>query len=192
MYLDTPAVARVARVLAAALVPGGWLVTSPADPMLPESVGFKVTVTPIGVMYRRPEEAERVSPEIPVVHASQDHGVTARATIPLARTETNVEEHVERALRLLDLVQPREAQAAARSALLLDHTLAVAHFTLGRALRLDGARTAARRSLRRAHEILAAQSEEEPVRFAGGARAGSLVAATLSELTLLDAAEASG
>ena len=94
--------------------------------------------------------------------------------------------HVLRALLLLDFNMPIEAVRAARRALFLDKSLAVAHLALGRALRLLGRREGARRALRHVRDLLANAAPEEPVRFADAISAGGLTASAAAELALLD------
>jgi chemotaxis protein methyltransferase CheR len=52
IYLDPPAVARVARRLLASLAPDGWLVLGASDPPLSDLVPCRVVVTDAGIAYR--------------------------------------------------------------------------------------------------------------------------------------------
>jgi Tfp pilus assembly protein PilF len=99
--------------------------------------------------------------------------------------KVDAEAYVERALSFLDASQPHQAAASARRALFLDRSLAVAHLTLARALRLTGSRSAAQRALRRGAALLEAHAPEEAVRGAGGASAGTLSAVAAAEFELL-------
>jgi chemotaxis protein methyltransferase CheR len=102
-----------------------------------------------------------------------------------SRVKVDAEAYVERALSFLDASQPHQAAASARRALFLDRSLAVAHLTLARALRLTGSRSAAQRALRRGAALLEAHAPEEAVRGAGGASAGTLSAVAAAEFELL-------
>ncbi len=53
MYLESDVVARVTSLLLSALREGGWLFTSPSDPMVSESEGIEIVNTPSGLAYRR-------------------------------------------------------------------------------------------------------------------------------------------
>jgi chemotaxis protein methyltransferase CheR len=53
IYFDAAGVARLERRLYDALVPGGWLITGPSDPMLGQVAPFEVVVLDSGVCYRR-------------------------------------------------------------------------------------------------------------------------------------------
>jgi Tfp pilus assembly protein PilF len=97
----------------------------------------------------------------------------------------DAEAYVERALGFLDASQPHQAAASARRALFLDRSLAVAHLTLARALRLTGSRSAAQRALRRGAALLEAHAPDDAVRGAGGASAGTLSAVAAAEFELL-------
>lgn len=59
IYLDGATIARVARRLAAALAPGGWLVLGASDPPLGDEIGCEAVLTAGGLMYRaRPLPAD--------------------------------------------------------------------------------------------------------------------------------------
>lgn len=204
MYFDSGALQRAARALADALRPGGWLFTSPADPMLPPESGLEVISTPAGLVYRKSAGVQKapiavafpapLSPKPPVLrpaHASPP-APPYRAPEPTpvreARAERqrlDAEPHVLSALLLLELGDPQAAAAAARRALYLDRTLAIAELALGRALRLLGNRRGASRALRRAHELLAGVPDDATVRFSQNSLAGNLAANAAAELVLL-------
>lgn len=229
MYFDRATLKRVARTLVRSLTPGGWLVTSPGDPLLPDEVGLEVITTAAGLLYRRqlttttvhieyrpvqdvspvPDRLSRAIPEnVPTatVHdrtpLPTEDGIALRIRTLMrngayedallkSTTATTVrpldpELHVLRALLLLDFGMPAEAVVAARRALFLDRSLAVAHLVLGRALRLLGRREGARGALRRVRELLASTAPDESVRFADATSAGDLAASAAAELVLLD------
>ncbi len=212
LYFDRKTVDRAAHLLAEALAPGGWLLMAPTDPPLPADIGLEHVVTPAGVVFRKPmvaaAEAVVVAPvlrpraeviAVPrqarddierVVHGSNDvaRDLTARVHLErraVSRVKVDAEAYVERALTFLDACQPHQAAASARRALFLDRSLAVAHLTLARALRLTGSRSAAQRALRRGAALLEAHAPEEAVRGAGGASAGTLTAVAAAEFELL-------
>lgn len=192
LYFDRTTIEQAGAVLAAALAPGGWLVMSPTDPPLPNELGLECVLTPAGIVYRRPLPAKRIAPPLhppafdvrPVV-APAEPAVRSRLRVTVARERIDAETYVMRALTFLDTSQPHQAAASARRALFLDRSLAVAHLTLARALRLTGARSAAQRALRRGAALLEAHAPEDTVRGAGGASAGTLCAVAAAELDLL-------
>jgi chemotaxis protein methyltransferase CheR len=53
IYFDNAGVARLEQRLYDALVPGGWLLTGPSDPLLGQVAPFEVVVFGSGVCYRR-------------------------------------------------------------------------------------------------------------------------------------------
>jgi chemotaxis protein methyltransferase CheR len=53
IYFDPATIRRVARRLFASLVPGGWLVTGPSDPLMTDYAPFEVVTTDAGMFYRR-------------------------------------------------------------------------------------------------------------------------------------------
>lgn len=53
MYLETDVSDRVMSMLTAALREGGWLFTSPSDPIVREGNGIEIVTTPAGLAYRR-------------------------------------------------------------------------------------------------------------------------------------------
>jgi chemotaxis protein methyltransferase CheR len=69
IYFDLETVARVARRLIDSLADDGWLLLGASDPPLQEFVACDVTVTPAGVVYRRPGQDAR-EPLRPAVSAA--------------------------------------------------------------------------------------------------------------------------
>jgi chemotaxis protein methyltransferase CheR len=192
LYFDRTTIERAGAVLAAALAPGGWLVMSPTDPPLPNELGLECVLTSAGIVYRRPLPATWAAPPAPVpaldlvpVAAPVKAPVRQHARGIVPRERIDAETYVTRALIFLDTSQPHQAAASARRALFLDRSLAVAHLTLARALRLTGSRSAAQRALRRGAALLEAHAPEDAVRGAGGASAGTLCAVAAAELDLL-------
>jgi hypothetical protein len=169
--------------LAGALAPGGWLLMSPTDPPLPNELGLEPVLTPAGIAFRRPLPATAIVPPA-YVRALPLPAKIAPAMRPPRKT-VDAETYVARALGFLDVSQPHQAAAAARRALFLDRSLAIAHLTLARALRLTGSRTSAQRALRRGAALLEAHAPQDVVRGAGGASAGTLSAVAAAEFDLL-------
>jgi chemotaxis protein methyltransferase CheR len=215
LYFDRKTVERAAHLLADALAPGGWLLMSPTDPPLPAELGLESVLTAAGIIFRKPiavptlvgdvatamamssracrgtAETVVVAPPlrpsvkpVSVPRQARDDSVRVERRVA-SRVRVDAETYVERAMTFLDASQPHQAAASARRALFLDRSLAVAHLTLARALRLTGSRSAALRALRRAAALLEAHSPEDAVRGAGGASAGTLSAVAAAEFELL-------
>ena len=183
MYLEPVIAARVTAALAHALAPGGWLLTSPSDPPPAHDAGLEATITPAGILYRRRDEPQHEP--IPQAAARIDRQLTLANAAPPDERELDPQIHVTLAMMLLDLHLPEAAIAAARRAIFLDRTLAVAYFALGRALRQIGKLSAARRALHRAQTLLAKRSSDDVVRCAEAISVGALAANTAAELSLL-------
>jgi chemotaxis protein methyltransferase CheR len=193
LYFDHKTVERATHLLADALAPGGWLLMSPTDPPPPENLGLETVLTPAGIAYRRAlpvaeqlPAAQQPVPEIPatIAHAPAPRARAAPRRTP-ARSYVDAETYVARALNFLDTSQPHQAVVSARRALFLDRSLAIAHLTLARALRLTGSRSAAQRALRRGAALLETHAPDDAVRCAGGASAGTLSAVAAAEFDLL-------
>jgi chemotaxis protein methyltransferase CheR len=105
----------------------------------------------------------------------------AAARHPLAS-----ELHYLRAVLLLGLGREAEAAEAARRAIYLDRSLAIAHFTLGSILQRRGDRAGARRAYRNACDLCAARPADEVVPLTDGELAGRLAAAAQAQMTRLD------
>ncbi|HEY5350158.1 MAG TPA: CheR family methyltransferase [Candidatus Lustribacter sp.] len=196
LYFDRNTVERATHLLADALAPGGWLLMSPTDPPVSKELGLESVLTPAGIVFRRPLSAAAITPLLPVARAARvaavarGRAIERRAAIspaprPRVRETVDAETYAARALTYLDASQPHQAAASARRALFLDRSLAVAHLTLARALRLTGSPTAAQRALRRGAALLEALAPEDVVRGAGGASAGTLSAVAAAEFDLL-------
>lgn len=78
IYFDAPAIASAACTLHAALAPGGYLLTGPSDPLLGEHAPLETLLTPVGILYRRPDPAAPVSTP-PAGSASNAGAPTLRA-----------------------------------------------------------------------------------------------------------------
>ncbi len=86
------------------------------------------------------------------------------------------------AVLLLDLNREQEAVEAARRAVYLDNSLAIAHFTLGSVMRRLGDFDGARRSFRNARDLCDARPADEVVRFSDAEHAGTLARAAQLQL----------
>jgi chemotaxis protein methyltransferase CheR len=93
------------------------------------------------------------------------------------------------AVLLCEAARFGDAAAAARRALYLDRSLAVAHLALGTALARIGDRAGARRAMRNAERLLAAMPPQTPVPAADGEPAGRLAEiARVQQRLLMEAA----
>jgi chemotaxis protein methyltransferase CheR len=184
LYFDQQTVECAMHLLADALAPGGWLLMSPTDPPMPAELGLESVLTAAGIALRKPLPATEFA-ALPPAAEMPALAISSRPR-PVRRVEgVDAETHVARALTFLDASQPHQAAVSARRALFLDRSLAVAHLTLARALRLTGSRTAAQRALRRGAALLEAHAPDDVVRGAGGASAGTLSAVAAAEFDLL-------
>lgn len=103
-------------------------------------------------------------------------GSLMAASAAIAAFPTAPELRFLHAVALLEAGQPAEAAEAARAAVYLDPTLAVAHLVLGRAEAARENRASARRSFRNAAALLDALPANAPVPLADGETAGRLAA----------------
>jgi chemotaxis protein methyltransferase CheR len=78
MYFEPEVIDRVAALLTMSLREGGWLLTSPSDPMLREFDDIDVVSTPAGLAYRRVTRVPKAIPES-VVEDVPRAGVLRRA-----------------------------------------------------------------------------------------------------------------
>jgi chemotaxis protein methyltransferase CheR len=90
------------------------------------------------------------------------------------------------ALLLLGLGRLPESERAARQALYLEPSLAVAHLMLGHILRRQGDTAGARRAFRTAESLCAALPPETLVPLGDGERAGHLAEVARAEHTRLE------
>lgn len=174
----TPGAARQAAArLAAALAPGGWLITGAGDPPLPPQPGVEAVSTPQGIVYRR--DLGRPATTAPGSRAWPDvRGAASRRAAydqPDECTPLDPSEHLLRATLLLERSRPREAAVAARAAAYLRPDLAAAHLTLGLAELGAGNLRAAHRAFRIAGTQLVTAPPNQVVPLSGGERAGRLL-----------------
>ncbi|WP_257451133.1 CheR family methyltransferase [Archangium lipolyticum] len=106
-----------------------------------------------------------------------------------ARHPLAVELRYLEALLLLGLGHLQEAERAARQALYLEPSLAVAHLMLGHILRRQGDTLGALRSFGTAETLCATLPPDMPVPLSEGERAGRLVEVAREERTRLEAPE---
>lgn len=174
MYFDERSAANVAAMLAASLEVGGWLFTSPSDPILRDLSDIAVEATPAGLGYRKVAQSKVMVEQRHVVPAPARPKPKPAPSPAQVRSEPEYFDpglHLREAMQLLDADRPREAITAARRAIFLDRDTAFGHVLLGRALRLSGKSQQARRVLNRAR---------------GLATSDDVTAALLAELILLD------
>ena len=107
----------------------------------------------------------------------------------VTRHPLTVELRYLQALLLLGLGRLPEAERAARQALYLEPTLAVAHLMLGHILRRQGDFPGALRAFRTAESLCATLPEDTPVPLADGDSAGRLVEVARAERTRLESLE---
>ena len=160
IYFDEAAVTRAAATFVARLAPGGWLVTSPTDPMLRDDL-LETVSTPAGIAYRRralaavpalPHAPLALVPRLPLPLAEPRRPAALRVAPLRALDEGS--RHLAEALRLLEIGDPREALAAARRARYVNPSSPLVHLTLARAYRRCGRTDLARRALLRGRALL--------------------------------------
>ena len=166
MYLESDVITRVTSYLMSALREGGWLFTSPSDPIVSEGDGIEIVTTPSGLAYRRGAarfvsaiehvDAPRIQMpprEAPARSTASRPNAAAPAVVAIVDETLDPQRYVREAMELLDGDRAGEAAIAARRAIFLDRTTAFGHLLLGRALRLGGRTVAARRALGRAQRL---------------------------------------
>ena len=127
---------------------------------------------------------ERTARRLNDPEASALH-IRALANLDLARAEAASAEavkqhslssdlHYLRAVILHGMGRDQDAAEAARRAIYLDRTLAIAHFTLGSILRVRGDREGAWRAFRNARDLCAARPADEALPLTDGEPAGRL------------------
>jgi chemotaxis protein methyltransferase CheR len=99
--------------------------------------------------------------------------------------------HYLRAVLLLNLDRDREAIQAARRAIYLDRSLAIAHLTLASMLQNRGDREGAWRAYRNARDMCQICPADEIVPLSDGEPAGRLLAAAETQMALIEAARRS-
>lgn len=178
MYFEPDVVSRVVAALIGALREGGWLLTSPSDPLLRASDGVDVVTTPAGLVYRRSNLHVLSSAADGRGNLSQACLEDRRLPRPQRAASTNgkrerpargmslrpldeqtpvrdltADMYLKEAMTLLDRQRPAEAVTAARRAVFLDRNSGLGHLLMGRALRLCGRVNAARRALERGRQL---------------------------------------
>jgi chemotaxis protein methyltransferase CheR len=135
-------------------------------------------------------EGHRGDPEACVVHikalANIDTLRAAHAAAEAAqRHALSPELHYLHAVLLMEVNRDVEAVQAARRAVFLDRSLAIAHFVLGSILQRRGVLPEAQRYFRNARDLCAARPPDEIVPLTDGEAAGRLAAAAEVQLHTL-------
>ena len=151
IYLTPDAMRHVVHEMAAALAPGGWLVTSASDPLLDDVAALEPVLTGHGLAYRRRAAdrpaAARPRPAQVATRRAETGPPAHRATRKPLRADPSAapttELQLERGERALLAAQPREAEAIARR-LLESSPSGPAHALLIQALAAVGDLAAAR------------------------------------------------
>jgi len=138
--------------------------------------------------------AQEPSPEAAVMAVRALANVDPEAALKAcseaaARHPMTVELRYLESLLLMSVGRLGEAERAARQALYLEPSLAVAHLTLGHVLRRLGDTSGALRAFRSAEALCAALQPETAVPLAEGERAGRLAEVARAEWRRLEAAE---
>jgi chemotaxis protein methyltransferase CheR len=137
----------------------------------------------------RAPEARVVFAEIHAL-ANRDAAQAARrCEEAVAGNPLSAELHYLHAVLLEGQGRSAEAAAAARRAIYLDRSLAVAHFTLGASLERQKDWAGARRAYRNAYELCLARPAGEAAPLAENETAGRLAEAAAAHLAILDGAE---
>jgi chemotaxis protein methyltransferase CheR len=152
IYLTPDALHQVVHELAAALVPGGWLVTSASDPLLDDVAALEPVLTGHGLAYRRRAADRPAAAQPRPAQAATQRSDRGRPRARLARVQpapadspaaATTELQLERAERALLRAQPHETEAIARG-LLESSPSGPAHALLIQALAAGGDLTRAR------------------------------------------------
>lgn len=112
-------------------------------------------------------------------------GAESACALGVARHPLSAELRALHAVLLAGLGRDDEAVAAARRAIYLDRTLALAHYVLGSVLRRGGDAESARRAFRNARDLCAARPAAEAVALSGGESAGRMAESARVQLLLL-------
>lgn len=183
IYLAPWAVRAVAERMAAALAPGGWLVTAPSDPLL-DATGLQVVRTEVGLLYRRPlapaarkrpavsSDASLARPRVRTGSApTRRHRPQppARPVVPSSAPppERSAVDRCRAAIDLLHHGRPHEALAEAKAARYLDPQLVMAHVAVARSQRQLGDAVAFDAARRAALNLLGRLQPDTEVPLAG-------------------------
>jgi chemotaxis protein methyltransferase CheR len=144
IYFNPETVRAVARRLFESLAPGGWLIAAASDPPLGGDVPYEVTLTDVGVFYRRPLVPDTLpapTPEYPVLSTPYSVPSTPAPRAPETHTHdapADLDATVQHIRALANVETGRAeracAEAAARHPLAaeLHHLHAVLLLELGR------------------------------------------------------------
>jgi chemotaxis protein methyltransferase CheR len=166
----------------------GWLGSMPAQPASPRD-GEGRAALPAGES-PAPDRADRADAAQRIrALANRDVAAAERAcAAATARQPLASDLHYLRAALLLDLGRDAEAVRAARRAIYLDRSLALAHLTLGSILQRRGDHDGAWRAYRNARDLCRARPAEEVVPLSDGEPAGRLAAAAEALMARIEAA----
>jgi chemotaxis protein methyltransferase CheR len=120
MYFDQATAARVGSFLAQSLARGGWLIISPADPMLVGQTGLEQVTTTAGIFYRRAQPTPAFLATAPIPKLAGYPGFEP-APVDLFQTEAPMREQSPEATMLVQspeatmLVQSPEATMLVQS-----------------------------------------------------------------------------
>ena len=154
IYLTPTAIRAAVQEMAAALVPGGWLVTSASDPLLDDVAALEPVLTRHGLAYRRrvPGSAAQTQPRRTLealrrADAARHSGTAATpkpapAQLTVGAAAVSTDEQLVRAERALQCAQPRRAEAIALRLLEMTPS-AQAHALLIQAMAAGGEMTRA-------------------------------------------------
>ena len=192
IYFTPEAIRRLYRRFAEALVPGGWLVLGPSDP-IPDAPELLAAVNaPGAVLWQRlPGAGLTTAPRSGL--GSHDRRPRRPRPLHAQLARTVAEQPVpDRPLEgdgytrqgMLDLENGALDQAIdnLRRATFLSPHDALAQFSLGRAYSLLGQRSRARTALAHARQLLAAMADDQAVAGGGGIWAAELRQAVEAEL----------
>ncbi|MFY0572045.1 CheR family methyltransferase [Archangium lansingense] len=134
-----------------------------------------------------PEDAEAEAMAIRALANVNPLAAVRACTEAIRRHPLAVELRYLEAMLLLGLGRLAEAERAARQAIYLEPSLAVAHLMLGHILRRQGDTEGARRAFRTAESLCATLAPDTLVPLADGERAGRLAEVAREERTRLEA-----
>lgn len=214
IYLAPEAIRALVEGFWESLLPGGWLVCGPSDPLLLPLASFETVQTEAGLAYRRsdpalpdvpphpllqtgpvelppppPEATPAVPPLARVRERADREGAQAAEPMCRALLDQNAHDgdlHHLHALLLLELGRLKEAEAAARKGLFLLRRSPVLHYTLASILLRQHDRRGAWRSFRNARDLALAWPAGEPLPLAEGEPPQQLAAAAANWMRTLD------
>jgi chemotaxis protein methyltransferase CheR len=109
MYFDQATAARVGSFLAQSLARGGWLIISPADPMLVGQTGLEQVTTTAGIFYRRAQPTPAFLATAPIPKLADYPGFEP-APVDLFQTEAPMRVQSPEATMLVQSPAPEGAR----------------------------------------------------------------------------------